>query len=201
MNEVELIAKTKEEAISEAKKKLNASEKELIYYITEEKSKLLKTSNFHITAITISELVKKIETYLLTIIQNLGLHATILTKIVDRRIDVQIDSENNHILIGKNGQTLKALETLTKQYIFNLYHYHISLNIDIENYKEKHIKDLERLAFKTAKEVVTTQIEVSLENMNSFERRIIHNALADFKGVMTKSEGQEPNRHVIIKPV
>ena len=51
------------------------------------------------------------------------------------------------------------------------------------------------------KEVVKTGIDVSLENMNSYERRIVHNALTNFKGITTKSEGEEPNRHVVIKKV
>ncbi len=52
-----------------------------------------------------------------------------------------------------------------------------------------------------AKEVVSTKIKVKLENMNSFERRVIHNSLVNFEGITTISEGEEPNRHVIIKPI
>ena len=85
--------------------------------------------------------------------------------------------------------------------IFKLWIANININIDIENYKEKKVKRLENMAKKIDKEVVTTQIEVKLENMNSYERMIVHNALTTFKGVTTISEGEEPNRHVIIKPV
>ena len=67
--------------------------------------------------------------------------------------------------------------------------------------KEKNQKRLEWLAKKTAKEVVETKMPVSLDNMTSYERRIIHNILTDFKGVKTESEGEEPNRHVVIKPL
>ena len=56
------------------------------------------------------------------------------------------------------------------------------------------------MAKKIAREVRSTKVEATLENMNSFERRIVHNVLTDFKGVTTISEGEEPNRHVIIKP-
>ena len=71
----------------------------------------------------------------------------------------------------------------------------------MSNYKEKNQKRLEWLAKKTAKEVVETKMPVSLDNMTSYERRIIHNILTDFKGVKTESEGEEPNRHVVIKPL
>ena len=201
MQEVVLEAKTKEEAIKKALEALNASEKEIVYTITEEKGKLFKAATYKISATTLTEVLKNVNEYLEKVITNLGLHIEMNSKIVDRKFEIQMSSDNNQILIGKNGQTLKALEILAKQYILNNYNYHINVSLDVENYKEKRIKNLEYLAKKTAKEVVATQIEVSLENMNSFERRVVHNVLSDFKGVTTISEGEDPNRHVIIKPV
>ena len=73
------------------------------------------------------------------------------------------------------------------------------MNNELENYKEKRIEHLERLAIRLAKEVRATKVDAVLDNMNSYERRIIHNKLSNFKGVSTVSEGEEPNRHVIIK--
>ena len=69
-----------------------------------------------------------------------------------------------------------------------------------EAYKEKIAKSIERLAKNTAREVAKTKIPVALDNMTSYERRLVHNILTDFKGVKTESEGEEPNRHVVIKP-
>ena len=68
-------------------------------------------------------------------------------------------------------------------------------------YKEKQEKNIERLAVKLAKDVVKTGIEVKMDRMNSYERRLVHNRLSNFKGVTTISEGEEPNRCVVIKPV
>ena len=62
------------------------------------------------------------------------------------------------------------------------------------------IKSLEILARKTAREVAKTKVETKLDSMNSYERRIIHNALNDHKYVYTESEGEEPNRYIVIKP-
>ena len=201
MQGVVLEAKSKEEAIIKALEALNASEKEIIYNITEEKGKIFKSATFKISAITLTEVIKDLNNFLENIITNMGLNVRIDSKISERKFEVQMSSDNNQILIGKNGQTLKSLEILAKQYILNKYNYHISISLDVENYKEKRIKNIEYLAKKTAKEVVLTQIEVSLENMNSFERRVVHNALSNYKGVTTISEGEDPNRHVIIKPV
>lgn len=201
MFEVELEAKTKEEAIKLATEKLNASESEIIYHVEEEiTGKLFKSSNYKIKAITLTDLVEQIKEYLKAIIINLGLEVQFESSIRDRKISVAMYADNNAILIGKDGKTLKALETLVKQKVLNTYGVHITISLDVENYKEKRIKNLEYMAKKIAREVRSTKVEATLENMNSFERRIVHNILTDFKGVETTSEGEEPNRHVIIKP-
>lgn len=200
MKEVVLEAKTKEEAIRLATEKLNANIDEIIYTIEEEKGRLFKAANYKIKAMTLIDLVEKIKEYLEEVIKNLGMEANFETSVRDRKINIGMYSDNNAILIGKNGQTLKALETLVKQKIMNEYRTSIYINIDVENYKEKRIQNLESLAKKTAREVRSTKVEATLENMNSFERRVVHNVLTNFKGVTTTSEGEEPNRHVIIKP-
>lgn len=201
MKEVVLEAKTKEEALSLATEKLNANVEEIVYSIEEEKKgSLFKSAIYTIKATTFVDLAEHIKDYLQEVVKNLGLDVKFESTIRDKKINIQMYSDNNAILIGKNGQTLKALETLAKQKIVNEYHYHIYLNIDVENYKEKRIKNLEYLAKKTAREVRSTKVEATLENMNSFERRVVHNILTSFKGVTTTSEGEEPNRHVIIKP-
>ena len=106
---------------------------------------------------------------------------------------------NRYIVAGCNQQSNEEVIKLINNYS-NIYG---TLGIhpeDVENYNEKRIKQLEKLAIFTAKEVVKSKMEVVLDNMNSYERRIIHNKLTNFKGVTTVSEGQEPNRHIIIKP-
>ena len=110
-------------------------------------------------------------------------------------------SNNNSALIGKNGKTLSALETLVKNKVNIEWGFYPKVVLDIENYKEKRIAALERMAVKIAKEVRETKVDAALENMNSYERRIIHKKLANFKGVSTESVGTEPERHIIIKSV
>lgn len=200
MNEVTLTAKSREEAIAKAQEALIANLDEIVYHITEEKGKLFKSSTYHIQAMTLKGLEEKVLEFLKTTIENLGLTVSFNSKLENKKLIIDMDSDNNALLIGKNGKTLKSLETLTKQYIYSQYECHIELSLDVENYKEKRIENLEKLARKTAKEVRLSKVEATLENMNSYERRIVHNALTNFKGVTTTSEGEEPNRHVIIKP-
>ena len=130
----------------------------------------------------------------------MGLEANFETKLREDIIYVKIYSSNNPVLIGKGGNTLKALETLVKQKINTDFNIRPFISLDVENYREKQQKRLERLAKNLAKEVSKTNVEVHLENMNAYDRRIIHNALTNFKGVSTTSVGEEPNRHVVIKP-
>ncbi len=200
MQGVVVEAKSKEEAIKKAAEELNACEKEIIYSIKEEKEKLFKGKLIKLQATTLSEVKKDLNQFLVNIIENLGLRVSIDSKIEDRRINVNMTSDNNQILIGRNGQTLKSIEILSKQYLLKQYNFPILINLDVEDYKKQKVKKLENLSKKLAKEVIITKIEVTLDNMNSFERRVIHNTLTDVKGVTTISEGEEPNRHVIIKP-
>ena len=108
-------------------------------------------------------------------------------------------SNNNALLIGKNAKNMKALENVLRNYLKNKYNIRVVVRLDVENYQEKKEKHLEYLAKKIAREVTKTKMAVKLENMNSYERQIVHNALTNFNHIQTESEGEEPNRHVIVK--
>lgn len=190
-------AKTLIEAVEESKNLLHTDK---IYYTTEEKKGgLFKGKLYQVSAISYPEILEEIKNYLKEIIEGLGLEVKFETSINEEIFNITMYSDNNPILIGKNGQTLKALETLVKAKINMDWHVHPKIVLDVENYKEKRIANLERLAIKMAKEVRQTKNDVILEDMNSYERRIIHNKLANFKGVSTVSEGEEPHRHIVIK--
>lgn len=109
-------------------------------------------------------------------------------------------SDNNALLIGKNGKTLEAITIITRQMLLKELNQTFHFMIDVEEYKLKKQNDLERLAKRTAREVATTKIEAKLDPMNSYERRLVHNALTNHKNVYTESMGEEPNRYVVIKP-
>ncbi len=191
-------AKTLIEALEEAKNKLGT---EKIIYKKEEitSGKIIKKTSVRVTALSSKELMEEMKNYLTEIITNMGLTVQFETSMREETYEITMYSDNNPILIGKNGKNLKALETLVRAKINLEWGITPKIVLDVENYKDKRIAYLERLAIKTAKEVRATKVDAALENMNSFERRVIHNKLTNFKGVSTISEGEEPNRHVIIK--
>lgn len=192
--------KDKEELLKNALEELEVSESETYHYFTSEKVGLLKKEQYNLFITTINEVVNFIKEYLTDLTKDMGLEVSFESKIRDQQITIKMYSDNNSILIGKNGQTLQALTMVIKQIVYNKIHSYPYLILDVENYKEKQVKYLERLAKNIAREVKDTKEEVALENMNSYERRVIHNILTDNKYVYTESIGEEPNRHVVIKP-
>lgn len=193
-------AKTLIEAVENAKNKL-ATEK-IIYKSKERESgKIFKTKIYEVTAIREIDLIAEIKDYLKEVVEGLGLQVNFETSKENDTYYITMHSNNNSALIGKNGKTLSALETLVKNKVNIEWGFYPKVVLDIENYKEKRIATLERMAVKIAKEVRETKVDAALENMNSYERRIIHNKLANFKGVSTESVGTEPERHIIIKSV
>lgn len=174
---------------------------ELYYNVKNKKSGLFNKNNqVVVEAIKRSDLIEYIKSYLKELINNLGLEVSFEIKIRENVIVIKMYSNNNPILIGKNGNTLKSLEVLVKQRIQTDLGINCYIFLDVENYREKQELRLKRLAKKLAKEVYQTKIETHLEDMNAYDRRIIHNTLTDFKGVKTISEGEEPHRHIVIKP-
>ena len=193
--------KNLEELITESLASLELKEEEVIINKEEIKSGLLKKTNYKISIYTLTDIQNYVKEYLAKITKLMGLDVTFESKIREQQIIIKMYSDNNSILIGKDGRTLSALNLIVKQLLSNNYKIYPHIVLDVENYKEKQELNLERLAKKLAREVVKTKVDVKLDNMNSYERRIIHNTLSNNKKVSTISEGDEPNRHVIIKYV
>ena len=194
-------AKTKEEAINNAKAELQEVEENLfIKEISEEKGGLFKSKKVEIEVIEKREVIGYIKEYLIKLLKDLGFNAQIEIKNKEEIPTYVIYSDNDALLIGKNGKNLTALSTVVSQHLNKELGRNYKFILDINAYKEKRDKNLERLAKRIAREVGTTKVEAKLDPMNSYERRIIHNALTNSKRVYTESEGEEPNRYVVIKP-
>ena len=195
------IGKTKEEAIQLAKEELQEVEENLfIKELETTKGGLFKSKKVEIEVIEKREVVKDIKEYLIKLLKNMGYSVNIEVKNKEEVPKYIIFSDNDALLIGKNGKNLKALSTVVSQYLNTELGRNYKFVIDVNEYKEKREHSLERLAKRVAREVATTKIEVKLDSMNSYERRIIHNVLTNNKKVYTESEGEEPNRCVVIKP-
>lgn len=201
MEKHRFIGKTKEEAIENAKIGLQELEDNLIIRELETiKGGLFKSKKIEIEVIEKREVVKDIKNFLNKLLKDLGFNVNIEVKMNDEIPAYTIYSDNDSLLIGKNGKNLQALSIVTNQYVKKEVGESFKFLIDVNAYKEKHERSLVRLAKNVAREVATTKIEAKMDSMNSYERRIIHNALTNNKKVYTESEGEEPNRYVVIKP-
>lgn len=191
--------KTLEEAKEKALNSLNIEEKDVYLKEEEIKGKLFKATTYKCSVIKYSDIADFVKDKLKEMLSNMGLDVKFETTVRDEQINIKMYSDNNNILIGRNGQTLIAIQTILRQIVHNEIGIYPYILLDVENYKEKKNSNLERTAKRIAKEVQKTKIDVSLDNMNSYERRIIHNALSNFKNISTLSEGEEPNRHIVIR--
>lgn len=192
--------KEQKELLEKALEELNLTENDVMYYFSKEKTGLLKKEVIKLHLFEVKDVAEFIKEFLTQTTKDMELDVQFESSIRDKQISIKMYSDNNSILIGHEGKTLKALTHVIKQVVYNKVGEYPYLLLDVENYKEKQEKYLIRLAKNIAKEVGHTKVEVELEDMNSYERRIIHNALTDNKYVYTESTGVEPHRHIVIKP-
>lgn len=123
---------------------------------------------------------------------------TVTYQAEEKELNVNLEGEDMGILIGKRGQTLDSLQYLVSLVVNKTSADYVRVKLDTENYRERRKETLETLAKNIAYKVKRTRRPVSLEPMNPYERRIIHAALQNDKYVVTRSDGEEPFRHVII---
>lgn len=198
MNKYYYEGKTKEQAMEMAIEDLKVSEEDLIINKVEDKSSLLKKL-VRIEVLNMNEVVSFIKDTINEIISKMNSEANLEVRRRDNSISITIFSDNNAILIGKNGKNVSALQLLIRQMVNSNLKEPLSIIIDVGNYKEKRARNIEYLAKKLAREAYKTKTEITMDSMNSYERRLVHSALADDKYVYTESIGEEPNRKVVIK--
>ena len=171
------------------------------YMVTKElESGLFKGKKYQLEAITKEEIISSIKSFIKELSKNMNLEINSEIRFEENNINILLVSDNNNILIGKDGKTLNAIQLILRQSFKELNQFDLRIIVDVSNYKAKKIKNLEYEVKKICKEVLKTKVEVKLDPMNSYERRIIHTTLAEDNRVRTESEGEEPNRHIVIKP-
>lgn len=116
----------------------------------------------------------------------------------ERELRVMMEGGDMGILIGKRGQTLDSLQYLVSLVVNRETEGYLRVKLDTENYRERRKETLETLAKNISYKVKRTKHPVALEPMNPYERRIIHSALQNDRYVVTRSEGEDPYRHVVI---
>jgi len=199
MQKYNFIGKTLDDTLNNAKQELMCSDDEIYYNVIETKNVLFRGKKVEIEVFKKAEIIEDIKNFLKMIISQMGLDASFEIRKREDTTMISIFCENNNILIGKQGRTINALTLILKQYLNNELGFNYRFILDVSDYKEKNQKRLERLAKKVAREVLKTKIDAKLDPMNSYERRIIHTILGDYKYITTESIGEEPNRCVIIK--
>ena len=193
--------KNLEELTLQALKELNVKEEEMLTSVKEETVGLLKKKKYTLTVVLKSDVLTFSKEYLKTLVEGMGVGVNFETLRKDNYLKIILHPENSSILIGKEGRTLSSIQNVLRAVLTKETGMHINIILDVENYKEKSQRHIERLAKNLAKEVQKTKEPVRMDSMNSYERRLIHEVLKDFKGITTESEGEEPNRAVVIKPV
>lgn len=193
------IGKTEEEALEKAKETLNATEDELFIGMKRSKKKLLGTK-IEIEAITKYELNQEIKSYLQNITKLMGIDVKIEMKKRENMPLFNLLAQDASVLIGKNGKTIEALQTITHQMVNSQVGEYYKFQLDVNDYKNKKRIKLERQIKQIAKEVAKTKVEAHLEPMNAYERRLVHNTLTNWTNVETHSEEEGPKRHVVITP-
>ncbi len=195
MRRLEFEAKTIEEGRRIAVEEFQVNAEYISINVLEQREESVR-----IEALMEDNLEKIIQDYLDKVLTIMDLKHSIEVRSNDRGLTFRVETADNPMLIGRDGKTLAALQSMAKQISYVFSDEPQNITIDVGGYKEKRILQLEILATKTAKEVAKTKVEARLKPMNSYERRIVHAKLSEWRDVETESVGEEPNRYLVIKP-
>ena len=203
METIERSAKTVELAIEEALKALDITREEAEISIVDEGAKggifgigsrpaIVKVSRREEPAVIVKNFLREVTL-------SMGLRVEIEIKVKEKRMYVDFVGENLGILIGKRGQTLDSLQYLTNLVINGKGIRDVNVILDTGSYRKRRRDTLETLARSVARKIKDKrERKVTLEPMSRFERHIIHTALQNDRYVSTTSEGDEPNRYVVV---
>lgn len=202
MDSIQTKGKNVEEAVNEALRQLNITEEEAEIEVVEEGSRgFLGVFGAKDAVVNVKKKFnpeKIAKTFLKEMFLAMGLVVNIETELKEKQLAIKISGEDMGIIIGKRGQTLDSIQYLVNLVVNKGTAPYIGVSLDTENYRERRKETLETLAKNIAYKVKRTRRPVALEPMNPYERRIIHSALQNNKFVYTRSEGDEPFRHVVI---
>lgn len=189
--------KTIEEAIDKACEEFNI-DAEYVYYTVLEEKKGLFGKKVEIEAYTITDVIEFAEAYIIKIIKNYGLEGSMETTLEEGVLKINLDTTHNSILIGKNGRTLQAINSVVRNAISSAFGRRYRILLDISTYKEEKYEKITRMARRIAREVQKSKINAKLDPMTSDERRIVHNALSTMRNIKTESSGSGQKRQINI---
>ena len=194
------VAKTLDDALALAAKETGEEKENLVYKVISEK-KTLFTKRVEIEVYDLSDAVAYLEDYLVKAIGEFNITATVKSHIEDEIIHVNIDSDHNSILIGKNGRTLQALNEIAKLAVSSKFKKKYRVLLDINDYKDGKYNKVVYMAKHMAREVQRSHETMTMEAIPADERRMIHNALSTMPHIRTESVGEGKHRQITIRYV
>lgn len=218
MEEIERSAPSVEEALEAALEELGASEQQVVVQILQEPRGgflgvgsqeaivrvRLKNRPGDLTEDDLEEQGEIAADFLEGLLSRMGLTAGVELNFEDDTMYVDIlgtdpDDEDMGLLIGRHGQTLEALQELTRTAVIHRTGLRSRVVVDVEDYKKRQRDRLEARAREIAKRVARTGQEEELEPMNPYERKLVHDVVAAVEGATSSSRGEEPERYVVIQ--
>ncbi len=189
-----------EKVNKEIKKEEKEIEKKLKKEIKEDLKQNKKEQNFEEKSEKSDSVEKVAVDFLSELFEKMDIKADISFVKTDLGYSFNASGEKVNYLIGKRGETLNAIQELLSNVIKASGFKNQKVFFDVENYKNRRELTLVKLANRIAHKALKIGKPVKLERMSAYERKIIHTALQDFDGVTTKSEGEEPNRCLVVIP-
>lgn len=194
--------KTVDEVLKNIAKEQGCNVEDITYEVIEEKKHLLGIlSSVVIEAYTQKDVKEFIFDYLGAYFTELNQEVSIEIIIEENTYKVVLDAENNAIIIGKGGQTLRAISYVLRAAVSNTFHARFNIIVDVGNYKEDRYRKVKRIAQRVAREVRRSHVDAALDPMPNDERKIIHQYLSGMPNIKTESEGEGTHRHLVIKYV
>lgn len=221
VEEVEKSAPSVEEAIEAALAELGATEQEVAVQILEEPRGgflgvggqdavvrvRLRARREEASQEDLEEQVEIAAEFVEGMLSRMGLGAVVEQEVDDGTMYLNVvggesddDEEDMGLLIGRHGQTLDAVQELTRVVVSHRTGLRCRVIVDVEDYKKRQRARLASKAREIAKRVARTGREEALDPMNPYERKVVHDAVADVSGVESSSRGEEPDRRVVIRP-
>lgn len=201
MKKVTVTGKTIENAISLALEQLNAARDQVTVTVLEEPTKGFFGFGARQAKLEVEvqiDPVGEARRFLEEVLLSMGLNVEIVINKTKDYVYFDVIGENLGIIIGRRGQTLDSLQFLVNTVGNRYSDSYLRIIIDAENYRQKRRQTLEELASRLAKKAIKSGQPIKLEPMPSHERKVIHSSLQNRKDVVTYSEGNDPQRYIVI---
>jgi spoIIIJ-associated protein len=169
---------------------------------SEDDDRSVKDEGEAMSEASVQEQAEAAEAFLSGLVEAFGLSATVSSEEVDEAVEVRIDGDDLGLLIGPKGRTLWALQELTKTVVQRQQGGGLStrIRVDVAGYRERRKAALERFTQDAAAAVLESGQARALEPMGAADRKVVHDTVNDIDGVVTRSEGEDPRRRVVIAP-